>query len=181
MVSTETTAPPAASSRITGTTRPSSSSTRGRVAPGRVDSPPMSSTSAPSESRWRPWTTAASGVAHRPPSEKESGVTFTTPINRGSVIDRGTSRATSPPLAVDQRHRLGPGRRVVHLAADRRGDGARAGLAHAPHGHAQVLRLDHDDHTARIQGPHERIGHLRGQPLLHLWALGEDVDETGQL
>ena len=47
IVSTETATPSAASARITGTTRASSSATSGRVAPGRVDSPPMSSRSAP--------------------------------------------------------------------------------------------------------------------------------------
>ena len=85
IVSTDTVAPPADSSRITGITRPSSSSTSGRVAPGRVDSPPMSRMSAPSANRSRPCAIAASGVDQRPPSEKESGVTLTTPISNGEA------------------------------------------------------------------------------------------------
>ncbi len=60
MVSTDTVAPSAARALITGTTRSSSSETSGRVAPGRVDSPPMSRMSAPSASSRRPWAMAAS-------------------------------------------------------------------------------------------------------------------------
>jgi hypothetical protein len=52
------------------------------AAPGRVDSPPMSMMSAPSSARRRAWATAASVVAWRPPSEKESGVTLTMPMMR---------------------------------------------------------------------------------------------------
>ena len=85
MVSTETVAPREASARITGTTRDSSSSTSGRVAPGRVDSPPMSRMSAPSASSSAPCAIAVSAVSHRPPSEKESGVTFTTPMSTGDA------------------------------------------------------------------------------------------------
>jgi hypothetical protein len=46
----------------------------------------MSRMSAPSASSRIPWVTAASVVAYRPPSLKESGVTFTTPITRGRVM-----------------------------------------------------------------------------------------------
>ena len=49
------------------------------------------------------------------------------------------------------------------------------------HGHAEVLGLDHHDHAARLEDLHERVGDLGGQPLLHLRALGVDVDEPGQL
>ena len=51
-------------------------------APGRVDSPPTSIRSAPSRTSCSAWATAASGSRNRPPSENESGVTFTTPITR---------------------------------------------------------------------------------------------------
>ena len=53
------------------------------VAPGRVDSPPTSSTSAPAATSASPCATAASGSRNRPPSEKESGVTLTMPITAG--------------------------------------------------------------------------------------------------
>ena len=86
MVSTDTTAPSAASAVMTGMTRASSSSTSGRVAPGRVDSPPTSRMSAPATRSSRPWAIAASGVAQRPPSENESGVTLTTPISTGRSV-----------------------------------------------------------------------------------------------
>ena len=58
---------------------------------------------------------------------------------------------------------------------------ARPGLADAAHRHAQVLGLDHDDHPARLELAHQRVGDLGGQPLLHLRAPGVDVDQPGQL
>ncbi len=81
-----------ASAWITGTTRRSSSSTDTGAAPGRVDSPPMSSRSAPSATSCRPWATAASVVSCAPPSENESGVTLTMPMTRGR-----SSRSMRPP------------------------------------------------------------------------------------
>ena len=53
------------------------------AAPGRVDSPPTSSQSAPSASRARPWAMAAAWSSNCPPSENESGVTLMTPITSG--------------------------------------------------------------------------------------------------
>src|SRR6478752_7000600 len=89
IVSTDTTAPSAASAVTTGTTRRSSSSTDGRSAPGLVDSPPTSTMSAPAATTSRPCAMAASGSNHCPPSEKESGVTLTTPMTSvRSVTDR---------------------------------------------------------------------------------------------
>ena len=66
--------------RTTGRTRRSSSSTGTGREPGRVDSPPISIQSAPCRSSSSPRETALAGFRCRPPSEKESGVTFTTPI-----------------------------------------------------------------------------------------------------
>lgn len=80
MVSTETVTPSAARPRTTGMTRLSSSASSTRVAPGRVDSPPTSTRSAPCATRSRPCLTAVVVSNQRPPSEKESGVTFTTPM-----------------------------------------------------------------------------------------------------
>ena len=70
---------------------------------------------------------------------------------------------------------------VAQLAAHGRGDRLRAGLADPAHRHAHVLALDDDDHAARLQDLHQRVGDLRGQPLLHLRAAGVDVDQPGQL
>ena len=84
MVSMESAASVSASSRrTTGSTRASSTSAGTGCAPGRVDSPPMSSEAAPWATSAMAWATAASGSAWRPPSEKLSGVTLTTPITRG--------------------------------------------------------------------------------------------------
>ena len=67
-------------------------------APGRVDSPPTSIRSAPSRTSCSAWATAASGSRNRPPSENESGVTFTTPITRvrSPVVDRAVGTADGP-------------------------------------------------------------------------------------
>src|SRR4051812_14175968 len=81
VVSIETRGPAPDSCSTTGNTRRSSSSAGTGSAPGRVDSPPTSRMSAPSAASWRPCATAASGSRNRPPSENESGVTFTTPIS----------------------------------------------------------------------------------------------------
>ena len=53
-----------------------------RGAPGRVVSPPTSSRSAPAASSARPCATPRHGRGGPPPSEKESGVTLTTPMTR---------------------------------------------------------------------------------------------------
>src|SRR3954452_6702960 len=75
---------------ITGITRSISSRTLTGSAPGRVDSPPMSTMSAPSSFAWR---TAASTSRYIPPSEKESGVTFTTPMTAGKLVGAATGEA----------------------------------------------------------------------------------------
>src|SRR5262249_24975664 len=67
----------------TGSTRASSTSIGTGADPGRVDSPPTSSRSAPCSTSRRPWATAASADACRPPSEKLSGVTLTMPMTSG--------------------------------------------------------------------------------------------------
>src|SRR5690348_11430952 len=82
MVSTLTGTPSLASPVITGMTRRNSSSADIRWAPGRVDSPPTSTMSAPCAVSCRPRPIAASAPNHSPPSENESGVTFTTPMTR---------------------------------------------------------------------------------------------------
>ena len=56
---------------------------------------------------------------------------------------------TSGPPAQDQAHGLGAGGGVAHDAAHGGGDRVGAGLAHAPHGHAQVLGLD-DEHAPAV-------------------------------
>jgi len=74
----------------TGCVRAISCSTATGSAPGRVDSPPMSISSAPSAMRWRACASAAANSTCRPPSENESGVTFNIPITRAR---RDKSRA----------------------------------------------------------------------------------------
>src|SRR5829696_3063629 len=94
----------------------------------------------------------------------------------------------SPPIvgraasvAGDQLHGFGPRGRVAKLAAYGAGNGLRARLADTPHGHAQVLALDHHDDTPWLQNALQSLRHLGGQPLLDLRALRVDVDQPGQL
>src|SRR5947207_6949494 len=70
----------ARSSSITGSTRFYSSFADTGFAPGRVDSPPMSIMSAPSDAISIPRATAALVPKNSPPSENESGVTLRTPM-----------------------------------------------------------------------------------------------------
>lgn len=65
---------------ITGMTRSISSSMDTRSENGRLDSPPTSIKSAPSSAIVMPCTTAFSLSRNRPPSEKESVVTLSTPM-----------------------------------------------------------------------------------------------------
>ena len=64
----------------TGIKRRNSSASLTGTAPGLVDSAPMSMISAPCASNSSARATARSGSLNRPPSEKLSGVTFSTPI-----------------------------------------------------------------------------------------------------
>src|SRR5438105_883379 len=69
-----------ASRRTTTSVRPISSAAVTGTCPGRVDSPPTSSMSAPSLTIRMPCVTAAAASAPRPSPLKESGVTLTMPI-----------------------------------------------------------------------------------------------------
>ena len=44
-----------------------------------------------------------------------------------------------------------------------------------------MLRLDHDQGTARFEHPHQRVRDLAGHPLLHLRPPGVDVNQPRQL
>ena len=98
--------PSAASASMTGRIRACSSAAATGVAPGRVDSPPTSMISAPSATIRRAWSSACSGSANSPPSEKLSGVTLTMPIR----IDLGP-RSRCRPWASCQRVMSGVRRR----------------------------------------------------------------------
>src|SRR5215216_407366 len=84
-------------------------------------------------------------------------------------------------VAGDQLHGFGPSGRVAKLAAYGAGNGLRARLADTPHGHTQVLALDHHDDTPWLQNALQSLRHLGGQPLLDLRALRVEVDQPGQL
>src|SRR5262245_13270731 len=92
IVSTETGTGASFSPSRTGMSRSSSSSAEIPRAPGRLDSAPMSRRSAPSAISDSACATAACGSRKRPPSEKEAGVTLTTPMRSG----RDTSSLKRP-------------------------------------------------------------------------------------
>ena len=97
------------SSRSTGTTRSDSSSAGITAAPGRVDSPPISSRSAPSSRRASARSTAVAGE-EAPPSLNESPVTLTIPISSGRVRSRiiSSRRGITPRFLPAAPERLRP-------------------------------------------------------------------------
>ena len=79
----------------TGSSRSCSSAGVTGSAPGRVDSPPRSSRSAPSAASSRAWATAASAPAGREPVQKLSGARLMTPMTRGRPGGSRRKRPTS--------------------------------------------------------------------------------------
>src|SRR5205823_136268 len=148
-----------------------------------VLSPPTSTTSAPSATISRPRAMAASASSQRPPSEKESGVTFRTPMTSGRTnVNLPAPCATTVLRAVDELQGfVAGGHAVAELPLHRRSDGDGAGLAHAAHRHAEVLGLDDDEHTPRLQRLLDLLGDLGREPLLDLGPPREGVDQAGQL
>ena len=93
--------PPAARASTTGMSRRSCSAAGTGCEPGRVLSAPRSKMSAPSRASRRACSMAAVGSRNRPPSENESGVTFTTPITSvRSARSKKRSRQRQPMGAV---------------------------------------------------------------------------------
>ena len=80
VVSMDSTAPAGINVLTAPVIRASSSASDTRLAPGRVDSAPMSMISAPAAIMSRPCWAALAGSSHRPPSEDESSVMLSTPI-----------------------------------------------------------------------------------------------------
>src|SRR5688500_2244491 len=150
---------------ITGITRRSSSRSVTGSAPGRVDSPPMSSRSAPSNASRRPWLTAASRSRNAPPSENESGVTLSTPMMRNT-------RAMLPPSVAPQQRgdrqrreaeRAGLGLLPEDELRDREQDLGAGGREQDPGArdvaaqHANRAGQERRSHRERDHG-HERVG-----------------------
>src|SRR5512142_3277103 len=90
--------------------------------------------------------------------------------NRGGRFTVAPPSA-EPPGALHQAHELVTGALLAaEDPAQRRSDGLRVLLLHAPHHHAEVERLDHHPHAVRLEGLLERVGDLVGEALLHLQA-----------
>src|SRR5580704_16896784 len=85
-------------------------------------------------------------------------------------------------VRVDERQELLPGLGLIAKHAQHpAGDKVGATLADAPVDHAMMRGLDHDGDPARFQDLLDRVGDLRGEPLLDLQPLGEDLDHARQL
>ena len=82
VVSMDSMAPSGTNASTAPSTRDFSSSSLTRLAPGRVDSAPMSMMSAPSFIIASPCALAFAGSSHKPPSENESSVMLSTPITK---------------------------------------------------------------------------------------------------
>ena len=76
-----------------GRTRSHSSTAPTDAAPGRVDSPPRSRMSAPAASIAPARSTTVCGDGSSPPSENESGVTFSTPMTSVRPPGPGSGRS----------------------------------------------------------------------------------------
>src|SRR5215211_2044332 len=134
------------SARTTGSVRATSSAAGTASAPGRVDSPPMSRIAAPAAASSRPCPIARSGSRNRPPSEKESGVTFTTPITRAMLRmapGNGERRAAARPSN---------GNRTCPRSADDVAPAVRDRVVDVAR---EVIELDHD-----LTGAVERLAVL---------------------
>src|SRR5919106_1503918 len=168
----------------TGRTRRSSSLSATGLAPGRVDSPPISMMPAPSPSISRACSIAAPGSSHSPPSEKESGVTLRTPMTTTRSRDnaRCGNRTCICLPAVDEAHRLRARRLAAsELSSHRRRHRLASGLSDPAHAHTEVLGLDDDEDAPGVEGLFDRVRNLGGEPFLHLGPSREGVDDPGQL
>src|SRR6266550_3953257 len=89
---------------------------------------------------------------------------------------------SSPATAVYQPQEFVPGLRILQQRAPQ-GARDRLGvlLLDAAHHHAEMVRLDHDTHTARLEYVHERVRHLVGESLLHLEPAGKHLDHAWDL
>ena len=98
---------------------------------------------------------------------------------RGPPRRSRTCQPWWPPVKGEE---LGAGARVVaQRAAHARRDRGGARGPHAAQRHAHVLGLDDDAHPARVQVGVQPVGDVRGEPLLHLRAVGVQLHDAGEL
>src|SRR5262245_35825793 len=71
--------------------------------------------------------------------------------------------------------------RTAEAATDRGRDGLGTRLAHAAHGHAQMLGFHDDNNAPRLEYLHQRVCYLARHPLLDLRSPRVHVDEPGEL
>src|SRR5262249_23331706 len=178
MVSMETGTPGATTAGTTGARRriPSAIGTATALPYGRVDPAPISSPSAPSAIIRRAWSMAAAGSRKRPPSEKESGVTLSTPITIGRPS--ASRRASGSGDFFSSRAEPATGRTSVMAVALRRSrEGCQAPTARG-------LGLSIRDFLGQLPGVLDPAHHelLRGEKanqLSLLVGLGHGFGEAG--
>lgn len=76
---------------------------------------------------------------------------------------------------LDQVHELLARLGLLEKAGEIRGSRQGILFLHATHLHAHMLRLDHDHHAQRVQGPLDTILDLHRHTLLYLETAGEDI------
>ena len=76
---------------------------------------------------------------------------------------------------LDQIHKLLARLSLLEKACEIRGSRQGILFLHATHLHTHMLRLDHDHHAQRVQGPLDAILDLHRHTLLFLEAAGEDI------
>src|SRR5262245_7741747 len=179
MVSMETGMPSATTAGRTGARRRISSAIGTATAPpyGRVDSAPISSTSAPSAIIRVAWSMAAVGSRKRPPSEKESGVTLSTPITIGRPS--ASRRASRSGDFFSSRAEPATGRTSVMAVALRRSqEGCQAPTP------ARGLALSIRDFLGQLPGVldpahHQLLGGKKANQLSLLVGLGHGFGKAG--
>src|SRR5690554_1122902 len=180
MVSTETRMPRPTSSRTTGRMRRCSSPPPPGPPPGWAAPPPTSMMSAPAATSSTAWAIAASVRAKSPPSLKESGVTFSTPMMRGESAMSASWVVTCSRCTAHEGEHGGLLSTVGELPPARERHGGAADLPRAPRRDTVLARIEHDQHPPSVKGVGKGIRNLVGQSLLQLRTRSEGVDHPRQ-
>ena len=126
-----------------------------RAAPGRVDSPPTSTMVGAVGGQRQPVFDGAVAVEEQPSVGEGVVGDVDDPHHRAAPVSRASLPQDRDPAP---RHRDASSVLNCPRTADVVVRGT--GLADAAHRHAQVLGLDDDDHAARIELAHQRVGDL---------------------
>src|SRR5690606_22356411 len=120
-----------------------------------------------------------------PASQKRAAIAR--PIPREAPVTSAVCPASTPFSAAEPMRRRQPQELLARAkilqedAPHRTRDRLRVLLLHAPHHHAEVVRLDHHAHALRLEDVPDRLRDLVRHPLLHLEPPGEHLHDPGEL